>query len=91
MYKVAEGKEPENWLLLRSNSLRESKSLNSSGTVPVNLLLLRWKRDMSMNKDSSLTRVPWRFAWLRSMPATTGNADADAPILSSVKSQKTPL
>ena len=70
MDRVAMGKGPESWLLLRSNSWSEVRSLNVSGSEPENLLLLRWKSVMSESKESSLTRVPWRFAWLRSIPAT---------------------
>ncbi|KAF1882839.1 hypothetical protein Lal_00003020 [Lupinus albus] len=73
MYKVTEGKGPESWLLLRSNSSNDVRSLNVSGTLPVNLLLLRWRRDISVSKERSLIRVPWRFAWLRSMPETSGS------------------
>lgn len=41
------GNRPENWLLLRSNSVRKGRSLKVSGITPVNLLLFRWRRDMS--------------------------------------------
>lgn len=83
------GKGPENLLLLRSNSVRDESSLKEEGISPLNLLLLRWRRERSVREESSLTRVPCRLAWLRSMEATI--FPAGFPAKSRESEQNTPL
>ncbi|RDY13015.1 hypothetical protein CR513_02118, partial [Mucuna pruriens] len=85
------GKVPESWLLLRSSSWRELRSFSASGTEPENLLVLRWKRVISDNKDSSFTRLPSRFAWFRSIPATMEDSLAAVVPIPSESAQNTPL
>jgi hypothetical protein len=71
MLRTTSGNEPEKRLLLKSSSARRLRFANSLGTVPVNLLVLIWKSASSYSNPSSGTKVPERFAWFKSMPATT--------------------
>lgn len=88
MRSVEVGKGPENWLLLRSSSVRYCSSLKESGTGPENLLLFRWRKDRWMSKESSFTSEPLRLAWLRSTPETT---EGEEELSSGGSEQKTPL
>jgi hypothetical protein len=66
---------PERRLLLRSSSVRYCRSPSVSGTAPVRRLLLRWMNVRWARRVMAARSVPFRLAWLGSMPATTVLAD----------------